>query len=642
MYRRPPPRRKQPAPRASEVHKYDAPIAGWISNRSLSSPMSIGETQGAAVLDNFFPTSTTAVLRRGKQAYATLGDGTLPVTSIFSYLNGLNRRLFASTQNTIYDITTIANATNWYLVDHLGNPIVTEDGDQFGEWSTDGLDVLTGASGGNWVTVQFATTGGIYLIGVNGNSTGFIYDGENFYPYTAGGVSELTYTNLLGPFAAGETLTGSTSGATATILRVINTGPTTGRLLINNVTGTFSASEIILDSGVGGATNTAAQTQFIPGITFPGGLTTADMSYVWVYKNRLWFIERDSLNAYYANDVDAFGGSFDIYPLGGILNRGGYLLWGQPWALDSGAEGGLSDQMVITSSEGEVAVFQGTYPEDTATWKPVGVYRIGKPLGNRAHFRGGGDIAVATSVGLVPLSKAITLDVTALSPAAVSYNVQDAWQQAVDNRGLDDWQCEIWSERKMAVISPPITPGANDPILFISNTETGAWCRYTGWNARAMDVFQGELYFGGPDGMIFRANVTGADNNATYTGVYVPLFDDLGTPASLKVPKVGRGVTRANTSINYSLSFQGNFNMTVPPPPTATAIAGGNAWGTAVWGQSVWAAENPTAITETWKSIGGTGYSVSMGYQVTSGSDMPLDVEIIRLEMTYTTAEVVS
>src|SRR3546814_4935578 len=88
-------------------------------------------------------------------------------------------------------------------------------------------------------------------------------------------------------------------------------------------------------------------------------------------------------------------------------------------------------------------------------------------------------IAIATSVGLVPLSKAISLDVTSLNVATVSYKITDAWSEAVTSRGMDEWQCAVWPEQKMAVISPPNPIGADYPVMFISNTETGSWARFT-------------------------------------------------------------------------------------------------------------------------------------------------------------------
>jgi hypothetical protein len=47
-----------------------------------------------------------------------------------------------------------------------------------------GLAVVTGQSGGNWIVVQFATSGGIFLVLVNGVDPMLIYDGTNWYPIT--------------------------------------------------------------------------------------------------------------------------------------------------------------------------------------------------------------------------------------------------------------------------------------------------------------------------------------------------------------------------------------------------------------------------------------------------------------------------
>lgn len=640
MYNRPNRIQRMPAQRKSDLKKFPAPTGGWISNRNLSSPM-VGEgtqAQGAAVLDNFFPTSTTAILRRGKELYATLGDGSREVQSLFTYVNGLNAKLFSSTSEAIYDITNVLVPYSWRLVTENGDYIVTENGDYFGQSSTDNLDKFTGTTNGKWITLQFATTGGIYLIGVNGVDTGFIYDGNGFYPYVADGAWALSYDNVVTDFQVGEVITGGTSGATGTVYEIITGG---GLVLTGNSSG-FEDNEILTGSMGGEAQASTDAVSLVPGITFPDGLTTADMCYVWGYKNRVWFAQKESLNIWYMDAPDAVGGSPAVYPMGGILTMGGSILWGDSWAIGTGAAGGLSDQMVVTSTEGEVAVFQGSYPEASGDWLAVGTYRIGRPLGNRAHFRGGGDIAVATSVGLIPLSKAISLDVTALSPAAVSYNIQDAWQQAVDGRGLEDWSCMLWPERKMAIMSPPITIGDYDPVLFISNSETGAWCRYTNWDARAMCVFQGEMYFGGPDGEVFKANVTGMDNGTVYTGVYIPLFDDLGSPANLKIPKMGRGVARAKANLQYSLRFKSDFDIDPGSAPTASIADGTNAWGSGVWGQSVWGGTNPNVFNAQWKSLGGTGYYMSACYQVSSGSAVPLDVEIVHLEVSYTTAEIVT
>jgi len=529
MYAR---RQTRPKPRRVELKKWDAPTAGWISNRNLAEPRSI-EGQGAAVLDNFFPKASSVIMRRGKQRYATIDNDVL---SMFTYDNGFNERLFAASANAIYDISSLTGP------------------------SDNGTQMAGGYTNGRWSVVQFATSGGVFLIGVNGADTGFIYDGTTFSPLT--------------------------------------------------------------------------------GIAIPNTLTTADLSYVWVYKNRLWFAAKNSMDAYYMDAADSIGGNLVWFPLAGVFGRGGSLQFGATWSLDAGAGGGLSEQLVFVSTEGEVAVYQGSDPITDFT--KVGTYRTGTPLGNQAFFRGGGDIAIATTVGLVPLSKAISLDVTSLSVATVSYKIADAWSAAVEQRGSANWQLELWPEQKMAIVAPPNIIGGADPVLFVSNTETGAWARFTGWHALSLCVFRGDLYMGDADGAVFLANVSGQDDGVLFTASAAPLFEDLGSPASLKIGKTARAVMRASGEVKGKITMLADYGTDMGVAPNAGYVPGVSVWEVGEWGEAIWSNGPVQTITQEPASVGGTGYALSLGYQISSSNIAPLDAEIIRLEMTYETAEIVT
>lgn len=607
-----------------------------MSNRALADPKSI-EGPGAAILDNFFPRATGVALRRGKQRYATLENQGIDVTALFTYKGGSVEKMFGSNENTIYDLSNVTFADDALIGTDEGDLLVDDFGNEFGWSSTAGLDVATGYTGGDWSVVQFATTGGIYLIGVNGADLGFIYDGDTFYPFVAGGVTRLGYDGETVAFVDGEAVTGATSGASATIWRVVASETLgEGALLLTGVTGTFQDDETLNGSLGGTAIANGAPDIAVPGANF-GSLTSADMSYVWAYNERLYFTQNNSLSAWYL-DVDSVGGDATEFPLIGVFDLGGSLLFGQRWSLESGGQGGLSDQNIFVSNQGEVAIYQGVNPEDAASWQLVGVYRIGRPLGKHAFVRGGGDLAISTTVGLVPLSKAISLDVTALNVATVSYKIADAWNDAVQTRGPVNWRAGIWPEQKLAVVAPPDLQGASDPVIFVSNTETGAWARYTGWQALCLTVFQGQLYFGSPEGRVFKANAGGLDDGETYGGVVVPLFNDLGGAATAKIGTMARARTRANFGVVDRIDILTDFNLSLPPPPDATPLTASNVWDEGVWGQSTWSATTASFVSQEWRSAGCYGYSLAPCYQITSGSVGPADLEMIEMETLHTTA----
>jgi hypothetical protein len=207
--------------RRAEVATFTAPVAGWISNRALAIPAGEGMPQGAQRLDNFFPTATGCVLRRGNIIYAQISNASLPVISLFKYIVGENVRMFGATENTVYDITTVAYPENFSLSVDQGDDLVIDDDDNtIGENSGEGLEVYENTDGGDWVTVQFGVTGGTYLIGVNGESRHSSSTARTS-SHMPKDVLKLNYDTQTLPFVAGGTVTGGTSGATAKIYKVV-------------------------------------------------------------------------------------------------------------------------------------------------------------------------------------------------------------------------------------------------------------------------------------------------------------------------------------------------------------------------------------------------------------------------------------
>lgn len=625
---------RQPAkgskPRKAQLASFPSPTAGLVRNRNLSIPNGQGLMPGACVLTNIFPTASSAVLRRGSVRWASLPTEN-DVNSLWTYDIGALTQMFAATDDGVWDISTSVDWSGWYLS--------TEDEAPIG---TDILDEVIGDPGGppplfpatssDWSVLQFATAGGTFLIGVNGVDTGFIYDGDTYYPYVSGGAFRLGFDAEVTPFVAGEVVTGGTSAATATVWAVDGAD-----LIITGITGAFVDNEALTGSIAGAATANGIAVLAAPGLT---GIASSSLSYVWAYKQRVYFIEKNSLNAWYL-PVDVVGGTAVVLPLGGVFALGGSVQWGHVWSLNSGGDGGLSEQNVFVTTEGEVAAYQGLSPDDTSSWSKVGVYRIGKPMGKKAFIRAGGDLVIATTVGFVSLSTAVQRDVAALGAAAVSYPIEDLWALAVQERGAIGWNCKVWPDGQAVYVAPP-TPINRQPTLLVANANTGAWCQFTGWNVKSMITFRGFMFYGTTGGEIIQANATGADRGEPYTADYLPLFDDLKTPGSRKVAKMARVIKRGAYDAPERVSARFDYNETLPSPPNAPTIPASNAWDSGLWDEAVWDAERGSVVTQRWQSVGGSGHVMAIGVQITSGSIEPLDIEIIRVDATIEISDIVS
>lgn len=521
-----------PKPREARPASFPAPVGGWIRNQNLATPgarLADGsKVNGAYVLENYFPTATGIRMRRGSLTFAIVGDSSLDVASMFSYVNGNNAKLFAATSAALYDISSGGNVT---------------------------IPAVAALNSGDWSAVQFATPGGVFLRAVNGVDDPLVYDG--------------------------------TSWSTAPVIT---------------------------------------------------GVDARTLSHTWVHQRRMFFIKENSLSAFYL-PADSIGGVAVELPLGGVFSRGGSLLFGSSWSLETG--GGLSDQCVFVTTEGEAAIFQGTDPSVAANWTKVGVYRIGKPLGARAHIRAGGDVVIATDIGFVPLSQAIQRDYSALSPSAVSYPIETAWNDAVAARSSQAWSCEVWPTKQMVLVALPSIDG-EPPQMFAGNARTGAWGLFTGWDGRCLQLFGDRLFFGSGASRIIEAEVSGSDNDLPYTSVCVPLFDPLKTPATLKTSLLMRATLRAPSEIVPTLSLQADFAIYLPPAPDSAIIETSAVWGGAVWGESVWGGGTTLRIFQQWQSVGGAGYAIAPGVQITSGGIVPPDVELIQVDMTYDMGDIVT
>lgn len=377
----------------------------------------------------------------------------------------------------------------------------------------------------------------------------------------------------------------------------------------------------------------------ITGVTTPAitGVTTSDIKHVWVYKNRLFMIKKDTLNAYALDTPDAFGGAVDTISLQGVFQKGGELVLGATWSTDSGS--GMDDMCVFISDQGEVAVYTGTDPGDATAWSLMGVYQMAPPIHKNAIMKAGGNLLVATKIGLIPVSSAVRKDYAAQVADAVSIAIEPTWQRYYKLRP-GKWVIGKSEVRGKAIIGFPTDAGGND-ACFAVNLQTGGWSRFTNWDVRCAAEFDGELYFGTSDGMVMEAETVGTDNGETYSCLYVGNYERLGG-TNEKVAHMCKTTWRASTNFNYKINFAFDYAYKPSAYPSVGEDAATDLWDVGLWDVAVWDASGTEQITTEWQSVNGRGFAVAPMLQTTMGTGTVPDIEFISADLLYETGALVT
>ncbi|BAB48032.1 hypothetical protein [Mesorhizobium japonicum] len=367
-------------------------------------------------------------------------------------------------------------------------------------------------------------------------------------------------------------------------------------------------------------------------------INTNQLSFIWTYRNRQFFVQKNTLNVWFL-PVDSISGTAQAYSLAGVFQDGGSVLCGGTWSLETG--GGIDAKCVIISDRGEVAVFQGTNPADATAWSLVGRYAMSPLLGPRALMQAGGDLLMGMADGIVPISQAIQKDAAALALISVTRAIEPDWRKEVAARTVLPWELLKWPQFNMGIVALPASPG-QDRKVFVVNLQTGAWADYTGWDACCLVLHAGWAYFGTSDGKIMQCEVGGIDDGMPYVCTYVGLFDHMKAVARTKIIHMARTVFIASRKFVPKLSVSTNYQVSLPsPPPSAPDDVTLDTWDSGLWDKAVWDAGWVKAVTTKWTSVGQSGFIIAPQVQVTSGVTPTPDAELVEIDMTYEVGAVV-
>jgi len=164
------------------------PPYGGLNTRDSLADM---EETDAAVLQNYWSSKTSVDARKGYTPWTSSIIGY--VETLMAYSGSTTNKLFAATSaGTIYGVTT----QDSYLTDENGNYVTTEDGRTLVIETAGSSTDVTGLTNGRWQYVNFATSGGNYLISANGADDVRSYDGTTWATPTITGVTSANLVHV--------------------------------------------------------------------------------------------------------------------------------------------------------------------------------------------------------------------------------------------------------------------------------------------------------------------------------------------------------------------------------------------------------------------------------------------------------------
>lgn len=367
--------------------------------------------------------------------------------------------------------------------------------------------------------------------------------------------------------------------------------------------------------------------------------STANMIAVNSYNKKLWFIEENSMTAWYL-PTDAITGAMSPFYLGGVFTMGGFLQNIFTWSLDSGD--GLDDVLIFQSNKGEIVGYSGPDPNVAATFEFKAAYFVGAPLGQRTSDDFGGDVAMLTIGGIVPISKVVGgTQAISRDEDTLSKDISQTFNNILSTRGITpNWEIMNFPTLTSLIVNFPAL-GGFPAIQFVMNTLTGAWTRYD-LPMRSMNEYEQKLYFTDENGRVLYMDPLNYLDNVAIdgsSGIFIvsgfqTAYNYFELTGVNKIFSEFRPIFISqyfpSLTFNVSVDFAPNAIADVTTPPGGpssvdfwdTALWDVNpwflpnaptqvdAWDSGIWDSTLWSP--PVAPRYTWRGVGKLGYVSSL------------------------------
>jgi hypothetical protein len=386
------------------------------------------------------------------------------------------------------------------------------------------------------------------------------------------------------------------------------------------------------------STQTWAKIVMGAGATEVANVDPDDFVHVTIYKERAWFVERDSARAWYL-PTGAIYGAATVFNFGNKFKHGGTLVGLYNWTVDGGE--GTNDYLVAISSSGDIILYNGSDPSVATDFSQQGQWYIGPPpAGRRIAGSFGGELYVLSAYGIVPLTRLISGALIQQDDVYLSRKITPLINSQMDSvREELGWEIKLISTENLLVCSVPKRVGFSY-LQFVQALNSKGWAVYRDVPYFTGDTWDGLFYMGTSDGRVLvHSGTQDAVDLDGESGVAIEwsamsVFQEYGEVGRYKITQFIRPVFEAAQAPSYSVEARYDYNLSEVLPSTASPIFSGSVWDSGVWDLSLWGGD----LVEIEKPVGGSGIGRNIAVAINGSSSSP--TILIRYDLMFTSGGV--
>jgi hypothetical protein len=352
------------------------------------------------------------------------------------------------------------------------------------------------------------------------------------------------------------------------------------------------------------------------------------------YKERLWFVEKNSARAWYLTAGTIYGAA-TAFNFGSKFKAGGTLVALYNWTVDGGQ--GTNDYLVAISSAGDVVLYLGSDPASATTFTIQGVWYIGPPpAGRRIGGAFGGELFLLSAYGIIPLTKLIAGALIQQTESYLSRKITPLInQQMLLARSSLGWEIKLLSSENLLLCSVPFQTGF-DYIQFVQSLNSKGWAVYRDVPYFTGETWDGSFYIGTSDNKVLihtgtqdAVDINGA-NGVAISWSALSVFNEYDDIGKYKITQFIRPVFLADQAPSYAVEARYEYNLSevlaVPSSPVFT----GSVWDSGIWDLSLWGGD----LFEIESPVGGSGIGRNVAVAINGSSST--NTILIRYDLMYT------